>query len=66
MARRSANKLTLRDIEQWVDNDEGLYRMWKASRQTKRQFVRENRDTLSEMINKVISGERKPHYLVYG
>ncbi len=43
-------KLTLEDLEQWVDNDEGLYNWWKSSRQSKRQFVRDNRDELRQCI----------------
>lgn len=26
--------------DQWIDNDEGLYNMWKASKQSKRDFIR--------------------------
>lgn len=40
------------DREQWVDNDEGLYRWWKSTRQSKRQFVRENREQLNTIIRK--------------
>lgn len=43
-------KLTLKDIEQWIDNDEGLYKWWKSSRQAKCTFVRENRQELEACI----------------
>ena len=42
--------LSLADIEQWVDNDEGLYSWWRSSRQGKRAFVRENREELTRAI----------------
>lgn len=59
-------KLTIADIEQWIDNDEGLYNWWKGSRQKKREFIRENRQELEDCINRVVSGEKRQHYLIYG
>jgi len=59
------NKLTLREIEQWVDNDEGLYNWWKSCRQSKRDFMRENREELEQCINNVIHGSKPAHYLAY-
>jgi hypothetical protein len=58
--------LTLKDLEQWVDNDEGLYRWWRQSRLPKREFIRRNRDELRAAVGRVLSGEKKAHYLVYG
>lgn len=55
-----------KDREQWVDNDEGLYCWWKESRQSKRRFIRENRQAITEAINKVINGYKPAHYLRYG
>lgn len=60
------NKLTLVDIEQWVDNDEGLYLWWKSTRLPKRQFVRVYREKLTVVIDNIMSGERRSHYFVYG
>lgn len=45
------DKLTLADIEQWVNNDEGLYLWWKASRKNLREFCRYYRDELTTAIN---------------
>lgn len=38
------------DREQWIDNDEGLYNWFRSSRQSKRQFIRENRAELDSII----------------
>lgn len=59
------NKLTIRDIEQWIDNDEGLYLWWKGSRMSKRTFIREYRHDLEACIQRVLSGDRPAHYLAY-
>lgn len=58
--------LTTAEIGQWVDNDEGLYRWWKQSRQSKRDFIRDNRAELTRCIQAVTSGERRAHFIVYG
>lgn len=52
--------------EDWVNNDEGLYRMWKRSRQSMRAFVRDNRAMLTEVITNVRTGAKPAHYLEYG
>jgi len=54
------------DIEQWIDNDEGLYNWWRSSRQSKTVFIRENRKELTSCINRVINGEKQAHFLKYG
>lgn len=64
MARR--DNLTVQDIGQWIDNDEGLYRWWKSSRQAKRAFIRDNRAELESCINRVRTGNKPAHYLAYG
>lgn len=53
---------------QWVDNDEGLYNMAKEyrGRGGTRQFIRENRDMIDEVIENVSSGKKPAHYLEYG
>ena len=48
-------KLTMAEIGLWIDNDEGLYLWWKRSRQSKHQFIRENRDELESAILGVIN-----------
>lgn len=65
MGRRDAG-LTLRDLGEWVDNDEGLYNWWRNSKLAKREFIRQNRAELSRIVRAVLDGERRPHYLVYG
>jgi len=38
----------------WVLNDEGLYNWWKSSHQGIRQFIRENRQELTRLINQAL------------
>jgi hypothetical protein len=42
------------EISQWIDNDEGLYNWWKSSRQSKTNFIKENKSELTQCIKKVI------------
>jgi len=41
------------DRKEWVNNDEGLYRWWRSERVALSRFVRENRDSIDEVIEKV-------------
>ena len=59
-------RLAVSDITQRIDNDKGLYCWWKSARQSKRKFIADNRSELERIIGKVLDGERKPHYLIYG
>ena len=59
-------KLNDTDRTEWIDNDEGLYNWWRSSRQSKRQFIRENREELDASINRVLTGNKPAHYLAYG
>jgi hypothetical protein len=52
--------------EQWVDNDEGLYNLWKASGLSKKEFVKQNREFITNCTEKMMCGKRQSHYLVYG
>jgi hypothetical protein len=52
MAKRT--KLTMSDVAQWIDNDEGLYLWWKRSRQSKRQFILDNKAELIACIRRVL------------
>jgi hypothetical protein len=52
--------------ENWVDNDEGLYSMWRSSRTSKRKFVRANRPLIDKAIANVTTGTQPAHYLKYG
>lgn len=48
----------------WVDNDEGLYRKWRASGLSQREYIRRNRAMLDDIIDNVESGRKKAHYLL--
>ena len=54
------------DREQWIDNDEGLYRWWKQSRLSKRNFIKENKEDIDKAILNVLNGTKQAHYLMYG
>ncbi len=42
------------DRAEWVNNDEGLYSWWRSSRQGITTFVRENRDELTNAIERAL------------
>jgi uncharacterized protein YaeQ len=44
---------------QWIDNDEGLYDLWRTSGQPKRAEI-------DQVIDGVTSGDEPAHYLKYG
>ena len=46
--------MSIKEIELWIDNDEGLYRWWKSSKQSKRNFIKENREELEACINRAM------------
>lgn len=54
-AERQARKLTLDDITDWVNNDEGLYNWWRSCKQPQRKFVRENRVEPTRLINQALN-----------
>ena len=54
------------DRAQWVDNDEGLYDLWKKSGLPQREWIRQNRDLIDEVATNVQSSTRPQHYLKYG
>lgn len=47
-----------REREQWIQNDEGLYNWWRASRQSMRDFIRDNRAEIDSAIERALG--RKP------
>lgn len=51
---------------QWIDNDEGLYDMWRRSGLSKRAFIRRMRGEIDEAIRPVIDGTKPAHHLKYG
>lgn len=63
MAKSSHND---EERRQWVNNDEGLYDLWRCSRQAQKQWIRENRTAIDAVIEKVTAGEQPAHYLKYG
>jgi len=51
---------------EWVDNDEGLYNLWRSSRQSKNVFIRGNRVLIDSVIENVSESKKPAHYLAYG
>jgi len=51
---------------QWVDNDEGLYQWMCMSGMTKHKFIRANSNEIDRIIEEMVSGKKRRHYLVYG
>jgi len=66
--KRKPKVQTINDTDraQWLDNDEGLYCMWKSSGMGKYAFVRENRAMITTAIRNVADGTKPAHYLRYG
>lgn len=54
------------DREDFVNNDEGLYDMWRRSGRGITRWVRENRQLIDEAMGLITSGEKPAHYLKYG
>lgn len=54
MARRNDTRMNDHERELWVLNDEGLYRWWKSTRMPIRKFIRENRQELTDCINRAL------------
>lgn len=54
MARRNDTRMNDRERELWVLNDEGLYLGWKSTRLPIRRFIRENRQELTDCINRAL------------
>lgn len=51
---------------QWVLNDEGLFTVKMQSRLSMREFIRQNRGFIDEVITNVLDGKKPAHYLRYG
>jgi hypothetical protein len=43
------------DRQEWVENDESLYRDWIRSKLSLRNYVRQNRKSLDEHIKRQLS-----------
>ena len=63
--RRAKITLSDNDIRDWIDNDEGLYNWWIGCRQTKSQFIREERAAIVPAIKNIIEGREPASYLAY-
>ena len=50
----------------WILNDEGLYNWQRSSGLSLRDFIKEHRQEIDDVINNVTSGRRQAHYLEYG
>ncbi len=63
----SATRLNDEDRRQWINNDEGLYDLWRASEYTTmRAFIRENHKLIDAAILPVLAGTKPAHHLKYG
>ena len=49
---------------QWIDNDEGLYNWWKASKLPKSRFINLNRLLLTKFIEDRLNHPNAAHSLV--
>jgi hypothetical protein len=63
-----AKRQTINDNDRrdFVDNDEGLYDMWRRSGVGQYRWVRENRTMIDEVLKAVRDGARPAHFLKYG
>jgi hypothetical protein len=61
------NKLRHNDKEreQWVQNDEGLYDLWVASKRGITLWIKYNRKLIDSVIDNVLNGKKPAHYLKY-
>lgn len=50
---------------QWVNNDEGLYNAAQMYEGGVKAFIRDNREFIDQVIDNVISGSKRAHYLAY-
>lgn len=66
IAEVEETRLSVRDLEDWIDNDEGLYDWWKSSKLSKRAFIKQNRSEIKAAIDAVMTGKKRQHHLKYG
>jgi hypothetical protein len=59
-------KMNDAEREQWIDNDEGLYDLWRRAGLSKREFLRRNRGDVDAAILPVLNNEKPAHHLKYG
>lgn len=49
----------------WVLNDEGLYNWQQKSGLSMKEFLRQNRREIDEVIENVVGNKKPAHYLAY-
>lgn len=49
----------------WILNDEGLYNLYQRSGLSMRMFIKTWKDTIDDVIDNVVSGKKRAHYLEY-
>lgn len=61
-------KFTINDNDRWdwVNNDEGLYDLYRYSGLNKKAFLKENRGLIDEIIIGCRNGKIQHHALKYG
>jgi len=52
-----------RERELWVKNDEGLYRFWRSTRLSMRNFLRQYRDEIDAAIDRVLNPPKRTGFL---
>ncbi len=45
---------TNRERELWIQNDEGLYKWWKSSGQSMRDFIQDNKEEINAAIKRAL------------
>ena len=60
------NRITNEERRLWVLNEEGLYKWQTSSKLSLRRFTIQNKHEIDAVINNVLSGKKRAHYLVYG
>ena len=60
------NKITNEDRRLWLLNDEGLYKWQIGSKLSLEKFISQNKHEIDVVINNVLSGKKRAHYLIYG
>lgn len=54
---KTDRRLSISDLEQWVNNDEGLYNWWKSEGGSLRSFVQANREEIERGVRRVLDAK---------
>ena len=60
------NRITNEERRLWIINDEGLYNWQTSSKLSLGRFILQNKHEIDAVINNVLSGKKRAHYLVHG